>query len=119
MLSTILLHDVCEDCNLRILDLPFNDRVQHIVKLMTLKVLDSETKETATARYDYLIQQNSDGREADRQSQHSFHHGRSIFQKKTMACIEEIRQYVLPLFRSAENAARRNGRICLHSRTTG
>ena len=47
VIATILLHDVCEDCGVSLEELPVSDRVRRGVELMTFKVMECETKETA------------------------------------------------------------------------
>ena len=55
VIATILLHDVCEDCDVAIEELPVNDKVKRGVELMTFSVMDDETKETAKVRYYNLL----------------------------------------------------------------
>ncbi|MEE0887616.1 MAG: HD domain-containing protein [Candidatus Saccharimonadaceae bacterium] len=51
IIATILLHDVCEDCNIPLSALPVNDIVKHGVKLMTIKPLHGEVKSETKRRY--------------------------------------------------------------------
>lgn len=51
LIATILLHDVVEDCDVLVSNLPFNDTIKTAVKLMTIKVLPGETKEETKKRY--------------------------------------------------------------------
>ena len=55
IIATILLHDVCEDCNVSLLELPVNEKVKRGVELMTFTVMDGETKEIAKNRYYNVI----------------------------------------------------------------
>lgn len=51
IVATILLHDVCEDCNIPLSALPVNDVVKRGVKLMTIKPLQGEEKSETKRRY--------------------------------------------------------------------
>lgn len=51
IIATILLHDVCEDCNIPLSALPVNDVVRYGVKLMTIKPLHGEVKSETKRRY--------------------------------------------------------------------
>ena len=51
IVATILLHDVCEDCNIPLSALPVNDTVRRGVKLMTIKPLHGEVKSETKRRY--------------------------------------------------------------------
>ena len=51
MLEVILLHDVVEDTNVTIEELPFSEEVREGVRYMTITVEPGETKEEAKARY--------------------------------------------------------------------
>ena len=51
IIATILLHDVCEDCNIPLSALPVNDVVKRGVKLMTIKPLQGEEKSETKRRY--------------------------------------------------------------------
>ena len=44
--AAILLHDVCEDCDVGLAELPFSDEVRHVVELMTFQIMEGETKES-------------------------------------------------------------------------
>lgn len=51
IIATILLHDVCEDCNLSPSLLPANETVRYGVKLMTKIPFEDETKDEERRRY--------------------------------------------------------------------
>ena len=51
IIATILLHDVCEDCNIPLSALPVNDVVRRGVKLMTLRPFQGEEKIETKRRY--------------------------------------------------------------------
>ena len=50
ILSTILLHDVCEDCGVETEHLPVNKTVQHAVKCMTITPLPTDKTKLETKR---------------------------------------------------------------------
>lgn len=47
IIAAILLHDVCEDCDVSLAELPVNEVVKNAVRLLTFNIQDGETKETA------------------------------------------------------------------------
>ena len=51
IVATILLHDVCEDCNIPLSALPVNDVVRQGVKLMTIRPFEGEEKPETKRRY--------------------------------------------------------------------
>lgn len=51
IIATILLHDVCEDCNIPLSALPVNDVVRQGVKLMTIRPFQGEEKIETKRRY--------------------------------------------------------------------
>lgn len=51
IVATILLHDVCEDCNVPLLALPVNDVVRRGVQLMTIRPFPGESEEETKRRY--------------------------------------------------------------------
>lgn len=51
IVSTILLHDVCEDAAVEAETLPFNETIRKAVKYMTFQQYDGEEKTTAKRRY--------------------------------------------------------------------
>lgn len=104
VIATILLHDVCEDCDVPLSELPVDDDVRRGVALMTFSVMDGETKETAKARYYNLL---LESREAaltkliDRCHNVSSMAG-TFSEQKLRAYIDETRCYVLPLLRKVK-----------------
>lgn len=105
VLATILLHDVCEDCNVSLAELPVSDNVKRGVELMTFKVLDSETKESAKERYYNFILQSREAtmtKIIDRC--HNVSSMAGTFSKgKLLSYIEETRHFVYPLLRKAKD----------------
>ena len=51
IIATILLHDVCEDCNIPLSSLPVDEVVRHGVKLMTIRPYQGEEKLETKRRY--------------------------------------------------------------------
>lgn len=104
-IATILLHDVCEDCNVSLAELPVNDAVRHSVDLVTFTVMDGETKDTAKTRYYNMISQNKAAtftKLIDRC--HNVSSMAGVFSpKKLHDYIDETREYILPLLRHAKD----------------
>ena len=103
--AAILLHDVCEDCGIGLAELPVSEEVRQVVELMTFRVMDGETKETAKTRYYNMILQSRQAsltKLIDRCQNVSSMAG--VFsEEKLLAYIDETRQYVLPLLKKAKN----------------
>ena len=51
IIATILLHDVCEDTDTRVEELPFNEVIRRGVRYMTFRQFDNEDKASAKKRY--------------------------------------------------------------------
>ena len=104
VVATILLHDVCEDCDVGISDLPVGEKTRHSVELMTFKVMPGETKEVAQNRYYNMILQDRAAtltKLLDRC--HNVSSMAGVFSvDKLKAYIEETKLYVLPLLRKAK-----------------
>ena len=112
-MATILLHDVCEDCDVRVEDLPVSDTVKHAVDLMTFRVMDGETKEIAKNRYYNMLIQSREAcmtKLIDRCHNVSSMAG-TFSVEKLKAYIEETRQYVLPLLRKVKNKYPENANV--------
>jgi GTP pyrophosphokinase len=104
IIATILLHDVCEDCGVNIGELPVNNEIKHSVDLLTFRVMEGETKDTATNRYYNLILEDRTATLAkliDRCHNVSSMAG-TFSEEKLKAYITETRQYVIPLLRKAK-----------------
>ena len=104
LVATILLHDVCEDCDVEVDELPVSEAVRRNVDLLTFRIMESESKEDAKKRYfRHLV----NSREAaltkliDRCHNVSSMAG-TFSVEKTRAYIEETREYVLPLLKTAK-----------------
>ena len=104
VIASILLHDVCEDCDVPLSELPVDEPVRRAVDLLTFRVMEGETKETAKTRYYNMI---LSSREAtltkliDRCHNVSSMAG-TFSEEKLLAYIDETRRYVLPLLRRAK-----------------
>lgn len=104
VIATILLHDVCEDCDVGLQELPVNDQIRRSVELMTFQVMAGETKETAKNRYYNMILQDRAAtltKLIDRCHNVSSMAG-TFSKEKLKSYIEETRQYVLLLLRKAK-----------------
>ena len=104
-IAAILLHDVCEDCGIHFSELPVNEYVQHIVKLLTFKVEQDENKEDAKKRYyTHLIvsKEAMIAKLIDRCHNVSSMAG-TFSEEKMKSYIEETREYVLPLIKYLKN----------------
>ena len=104
LVATILLHDVCEDRGVEVDELPVSEAVRRNVDLLTFRIMESESKEDAKKRYfRHLV----NSREAaltkliDRCHNVSSMAG-TFSVEKTRAYIEETREYVLPLLKTAK-----------------
>lgn len=104
LIAAILLHDVCEDCGVKVEDLPVNDAVKHTVALLTFNVMDGCDKETALHRYYNKIAESRDAMLVKLIDQcHNVSTMAGTFtMKKIINYIEETRKYVLPLYRQAK-----------------
>ena len=105
VIATILLHDVMEDCDVPVEELPVDDTVRRAVQLLTFQVMEGETKQSATQRYYNLI---PSSREAaitkiiDRC--HNVSSMAGVFSvEKLKSYIEETREFVLPLLRKVKD----------------
>lgn len=106
VVATILLHDVCEDCDVGIQELPVNNRVRRSVELMTFQLMAGETKDTAKTRYYNLLLQDRAAtitKLVDRCHNVSSMAG-TFSKEKLKSYIEETRQFVLPLLRKAKTS---------------
>lgn len=104
VIATILLHDVCEDCNTSPKELPVNEVVRTGVMLMTFSIMDGETKETAINRYYNMLAQSREAtltKLVDRCHNVSSMAG-TFSREKLRAYIDETRHFVVPLLRKAK-----------------
>ena len=106
VIATILLHDVCEDCDVSLQELPVNAQICRSVSLLTFEIMNGESKEIAKNRYYNMILQDRAAtltKLIDRCHNVSSMAG-TFSEEKLRAYIEETRQYVLPLLRNAKSA---------------
>lgn len=106
VIATILLHDVCEDCGVPLSELPVDDIVRHAVDLLTFRIMEGETKQSAQTRYYNMILQCREAtltKLVDRCHNVSSMAG-TFSEEKLLAYIDETRQYILPLLRNAKSA---------------
>lgn len=103
LLASALLHDVCEDCNTNINELPVNLEVKEIVRLLTFDIKNGETKEVAKNRYYNEILENRNAtivKLVDRCNNVSTMSG--PFTKERMKkYVEETYRYIYPLLEEA------------------
>ena len=105
VVATILLHDVCEDCGVNVVELPVNQVVKRGVELMTFRIMEGETKDVAKNRYYNMLLQSREAtltKLIDRCHNVSSMAG-TFSVAKLKAYIEETRHYVLPLLKKAKS----------------
>lgn len=59
LIAAILLHDVCEDCDVEPAELPVNETIRQLVDYLTYTELPGETEDDAHARYYKRISENT------------------------------------------------------------
>ncbi len=99
LLASILLHDVVEDTDTCIEDLPFSDEVKTIVGLVSFSVPEKKTKDEAKKAYYAAIRKNSKAcvvKIIDRCNNVSTM-AAAFSRKKMMEYIKETEEYILPL----------------------
>lgn len=99
LLTAILLHDVVEDTDTTLKELPFSDEVKNIVNLVTFSIPSGMTKEEAKAKYYNNISKNGKAcvlKIIDRCNNVSTMAG-SFSNEKLKEYIDETEKYVLPL----------------------
>lgn len=105
VIATILLHDVCEDCEVSLEELPVNAQVRRGVELMTFNVMDGETKDTAKVRYYNMLLCSKEAaytKLLDRCHNVSTMAG-TFSKEKLLNYIDETRDYILPLLRKVKD----------------
>ena len=105
ILATVLLHDVCEDCQVTLEELPVNDVVKSALDKLTFEILEGETKAQAKARYFAAIPENKIAtivKVIDRCNNISTM-ALSFSRKKIAEYIDETEQYVMPLLGIMKN----------------
>lgn len=105
IIATILLHDVCEDCNTPLEELPVNDRIKRGVELMTFSVMDGETKDSAKIRYYNMLPSCKEAaytKLIDRCHNVSTMAG-AFSKEKLLSYIDETRRFVIPMIRKIKD----------------
>ena len=104
ILATILLHDVCEDCDVTPEDLPFSEEVREAVRLLSFQVQPGESRVDAKKRYYAAIAENRIARIVkilDRCNNISTM-ASSFTQKKLIAYVNETEKHVMPMLEEAK-----------------
>ena len=104
VIAAILLHDVCEDCDVSLKELPVSDAIRNSVKLLTFEIMKGETKEIATNRYYNMILEDRTAtivKLLDRCHNVSSMAG-TFSEEKLKNYIKETREFVLPLIKKAK-----------------
>ena len=98
VLATILLHDVCEDCDVKPVDLPFSEPVKHSVALLTKPVTYVGTDVEKKRYYDAIATDSTASivKALDRCNNVSFM-SMSFSRDKIISYIFETETYVYPL----------------------
>lgn len=105
VIASILLHDVVEDTNTAISDLPVNKKVKKIVLLLTYTKDSTQEESMQKQRYYDNIAKNADATLAKLIDRcHNVSTMAGVFTKeKTLSYIQETRDYILPLYRHAKD----------------
>lgn len=104
VLAAILLHDVVEDCGVKLEDLPVEDSVKEIVRLLTFKLEDGRDKAIEKKIYFKKISENPDAslvKLIDRCNNISTMAG-AFKKERLLRYIKETEEMVLPLYRSCK-----------------
>ncbi len=104
-IAALLLHNICEDCNISPNELPVNGAVKHGIELIRFDVIKGEANDIERNRYyDLLLQ----SREISLAKAIECCHNISIINKKftqnkIRSYIDEVRRNVLPLLEKMKN----------------
>lgn len=104
IIATILLHDVCEDCNIPLSALPVNEVVRQGVKLMTIRPFQGEEKLETKRRYFHEL---LDSREAiickafDRYANLNDAEG-ALTEDAIVKNIRETHEFLMPVLKEAK-----------------
>ena len=105
LLSAILLHDVVEDTDIRLEDIPFSEEVKELVGLVTFSLSEGRTKQEEKEAYYDRISRNGKAcviKCIDRCNNVSTM-AASFTREKLLEYIAETEQYVLPLMDILKN----------------
>ena len=104
IIATILLHDVCEDCNIPLSALPVHGVVRQGVKLMTIRPFQGEEKVETKRRYFHEL---LDSREAiickafDRYANLNDAEG-ILSEEAIVKNVRETHEYLMPVIKEAK-----------------
>ena len=106
IIATVLLHDVCEDCDVFPDELPVGDAVKRSVALLTFSVRQGEAKTAALTRYYAEIKGDRPATVTKLLDRcHNVSSMAGPFPKdKLLSYIDETRSFVLPLLRDAKES---------------
>lgn len=105
LIAVVLLHDVCEDCEVTVDALPVNNRIQKGVDSMTFRREKCENKDDALKRYYHRLGQNREAcltKLLDRCHNISSM-SRAFSDQKIHSYVEETKRYIYPLFSHVKN----------------
>ena len=105
LLTAILLHDVVEDTDTSVDELPFSEEVKHIVDLVTFSVPEGKTKEEAKKQYYAAIRENGKAcvvKIIDRCNNVSTM-ADTFSREKMIEYIRETEEYIFPLLTELKN----------------
>ncbi len=106
LLAVILLHDICEDTNTSINELPVNDKVKHGVKYMTIQELPGEDKIETKRRYFWSLLEDENAllcKAIDRYS--NLHTMVGIFEvERIKRNIRETHELLMPVLKEAKDS---------------
>lgn len=107
LLAAILLHDVVEDTNTALEDLPFSEEVRRIVELVTFKMLPGMDKEQSKAAYYERIRRDKKAsvvKVIDRCNNVSILAGH-MPNAKVVRYVQETETYIIPLLNELKHNA--------------
>lgn len=105
LIAAILLHDVCEDCDVSPKDLPVNETIQELVDYLTYTELPGETEEDSHLRYYSRISENTFAtiiKIIDR-CNNVTSMAAAFTPEHMISYINETEEYVLPLLENLKN----------------
>jgi len=105
LIAALLLHDVVEDTDVSMEELPFSDEVKELVRLVTFAKIEGMTKEESKAVYYDAIGKNGKAcviKVIDRCNNVSTM-GASFSKEKLVNYINETERYILPLLTTLKN----------------
>lgn len=105
LLAVILLHDICEDTDTSINELPTNDKVKHGIKYMTIQELPGENQSETKRRYFWSLLEDKNAllcKAIDRYS--NLHTMVGIFEvERIKKNIRETHELLMPVLKEAKD----------------